>query len=789
MIKNYLLSALRFLKRNKVFAGINAAGLSIALAVSFIILLYVINELSYDQIHQNRKRVFRVVNHYVESNQTYAGTPYILASAIKDEFPQVDKAIRVRPAIGFMLKLKDEYININQAIATDSEVFDIFTLPLIEGSSANRMLDDLYSVVLSRELADMFFPKQEALGRQITAMVNGQEQIFTVTGVFDNIPVNSSFRARCFINSQWTIDPINKAFGIENADQSWTHDFWITWVMLSDKNSASFIDRQFRDFEVKHISEKPNSQYSLQSLNDVYLKSDHVANTGIKGDMDKIRLFSAIAFLIVLVAAINYIILSTALSAGRAKEIGIRKTNGAGNTNIKTQMFSESVLLSLLVLPFAFALMYFSLPYAEKLFQTRLHIIGSNVAIYILVYLILTTLIGLVSGLYTSAWLSRLKVINVLKSNAYTGKRKQIIRSSLITVQLIIFCTFVASTLIIRSQYQYALKKDPGHYNNNILLIDLGRNFTGYSAYINAIKSNPYIISAAGAMNGVPMSGSMTMMYPHFQDNEQKVKVEGLAIDYNFLETLGIQLIDGRYFSEEFGSDLTQSVILNESAVRQLGIPDPVGKSIGLTIIGVVKDFNLHSIHTDIPPLTITLTNRYINQVAVRYQPESLASILPFLEDEWKKAAPDRPFRYTTIEEAISRLYSAEKNLSSIVSIFALFTLLIAAFGLFGLTLFIAKSRTKEIGIKKVFGSSEKTIIHSFLKSNFIIVTVASILTVPVTWYFMSDWLSGFSFHTNIQWWVFAVAFGLSTTVVMLTVLIHSWRASRINPVEALRYE
>ena len=788
MFKNYFISALRFLKRNKIFAGINALGLAIALAVSFIILLYVINELSYNQIHQNRKRIFRVVNHYVESNQTFSGTPYILASAMKDDFPQVEKAIRARPA-GIRLKLKDEFISINPAIATDSEVFDIFTLPLVEGSSGNRLLDDLYSIVLSRELAEMFFPGQDAVGQEITASVNNGEHIFTVTGVFEDIPMNSTFRARCFVNSKWTIDPINKSFGIDNADQSWIHDFWITWVMLSDKNSAGLIDGQFMDFEIKHISEKPGKQYSLQNLTDVYLKSDHVANTGLKGNMSKIRLFSAIAFLIVLVAAINYIILSTAVSSGRAKEIGIRKTNGAGNGNIKTQMFSESLLLSLLVLPVAFSLMYFSLPYAGKLFQTQLQIIESNIVGYIAIYLILTALIGIFSGLYTSAWLSRLKVVDVLKSNAQTGKQKLILRSSLITIQLIIFCSFVAGTLIIRSQYQYALKKDPGHYNSQILLIDLGRNFMGYSAYINAIKSNPYVISAAGAMDGVPMLGWMTMMYPHFQDKEQKVKVEGMSIDYNFLETLGIEIIEGRDFSEEFGSDLTQSVILNESAVRQLGITDPVGKKIGRTIIGVVKDFNLHSIHTEIPPLTITLTNKYINQVAVRYQPDALTSILPFLEDEWKKAAPDRPFRYTTIEEAISRLYSTEKNLSTIVSIFALFTLIIAAFGLFGLTLFVAKGRTKEIGIKKVFGSSEKTIVYSFLKSNFNIVVAASILAVPVTWYFMSDWLSGFAFHTNIEWWVFAVAFGVATIVVMLTVFFQSWRASRINPVESLRYE
>jgi putative ABC transport system permease protein len=295
---------------------------------------------------------------------------------------------------------------------------------------------------------------------------------------------------------------------------------------------------------------------------------------------------------------------------------------------------------------------------------------------------------------------------------------------------------------------------------------------------------------AAGVMGGLPMQGSMSSMYPHFQDKSVKVLVEGLAVDYNFLKTMGIKILEGREFSRDFGSDLIQSAVLNETAVKRLGITDPVGKQLGgQTIIGVVKDFNLHSIHSDIPPLSIHMTDRYINQVAVHFKTGTLSSILPMLEAEWKKVAPDRSFRFSTIEELIRSQYSSERNLSTIVSIFAIFTLLIAALGLFGLTLFVARTRTKEIGIRKAFGSSENSIVYSFLLNNLILVISAALLSVPATLYFMIKWLNNFAFKTTINWWVFVTSFVIAAVVVLLTVFIHSYRASRTNPVEALRYE
>ncbi len=790
MNNNNLKTALRFLNKNKIFAGINALGLSIALAASFILLLYVINEFSYDRFHKNSKRIYRVLNYYEDFNVTESSTPYVLASTLKEDFPQIEKSIRLRYFRDFKLKLKDEFISINDAMATDSDIFDIFTLPLIMGSSNKHLLDNQYSLVVSRDLAEKFFPGENPIGKEIMGIANNEEHAFIITGIFEDIPVNSTLEAQCFVNSKWTLEPINKIYGVTNADEDWTLDSWTTWVLLSKGSDANLLEKQFRSFETRHISEKPHNHYSLQKLSDVYLGSDYVQNSGMSGDMKNVKLFSLIAFLIVLVASINYIILSTAVSSIRAKEIGIRKTYGAGNNNIRNQMLSESVLLVILVLPIALVLTWISLPYAGKLFQKELHIIGTNVITYVSVYIILTILIGISSGLYTSTYLSRLKVLDIVKNATYTGKRKIFIRSSLIVIQLVIFCSFVACMLTIRAQYQFAIKKDTGHYKQNILQIDLGSDFAGYSAYINSIRSNPNVIMAAGVMWGLPMLGSMSFMYSNYEDNDVQVNVERLLVDYGFFETMGIEIIEGRGFSEEFGSDLEKSVILNETAVKQLGIRDPVGKMmIQKTIIGIVKDFNLHSIHSDITPLLISMTNKYIDKVVVHYKPGTLGTILPMLEVEWKKIAADRPFYFITFEDLFKEIYAEEKSLTTIVTISAIFTIIIAIIGLFGLTLFVATTRTKEIGIKKVLGSSERSILYSLLYENVILVFVATILSIPVTLHFMTKWLNNYPFKVSTKWWIFLVAFIIAAVVVLLTVFFHSYKVSRINPINTLRYE
>jgi putative ABC transport system permease protein len=791
MFRHYLKTALRFLRRNSLYTAINALGLSISLAVSFIILMFVINEFSYNHGHRNRSRIFRVVTYYKEFKNTMAGSPYVLAKTLKEEYPQVEKATNMRNLRGFQIKQSDEYVPISRAKATDSDVFDIFTIPLIGATLSESPLEDLHSIVLSEKLAERFFPGEDAVGRELEVLVNNAEEVFVVSGVYEDIPRNSTFQADCMVNGRWSLAPLNQTFGITNIDLAWEHNFWNTWILLSEASDAGAIDEQFEAFGEKHISKDPPFQYSLQNLKDYYLGSGEIANTWTTGNLKNIQLFSTIAFLIVLIAAINYIILSVAVSTGRAKEIGIRKASGASVRKIRNQLLGEFVILSILVLPLALILMELASPLAEKLFQTSLEMIPSNLVVYIPVYLGLTVLIGLVSGLYASSFLSRLKVLDVLKQKVSFGSRRKFYRSVLIVIQLVIFCAFVSSTLIIRSQYQYALKKDPGHHNKEVLQVDLPRGFQAYNALLEGIRSLPEVISAAGSMDGLPMGGWMTFMHPHFQNQEEKVKLEGFAVDYGLIETMGMTLLEGRSFSAEFGNDLNRSVILNETAVRALGIGDPVGQYLmdSSRIIGVVKDFNLHSIHNQIPPLVISMTDKYLHHILIHYHTGNLDELVAKLKTEWEKVEGDQALNYSTIEDLFIGVYSEEKNLGTILSLSALFALLIATFGLFGLTLFVARSRTHEIGVRKVFGSSGDAIVYSFLWSNLLMVVVAAIISIPLTLYFMSRWLSNFPYRVGIEWWVFAVSFLMATLVVLATVYIQSRKASRVNPVEALRYE
>lgn len=787
MIRNNLRNALRFLSHNRVFAIINMMSLSIALSVSFVILLYVINELSFNRCHRNRKNVYRIVNNYRDFKKTMAGTPYILATTLKEEFPQIENTARTRNVNGLRLLHNQEMMKVKNAIATDSGIADIFTIKIIAGDSPEHMLDNMNSLMISAELAEKLLPGVNPIGKEILGQINDSEQMFVITGIFDNFPVNSTFRAQCMVNSRWSLDPINKAFNDTDAETSWNKDFWNTWIRLPDNTDPSIIEKQLRQLEIRHISEDPHNEYKLQNLSDVYFNSGNILNSGVTGNPGNVKLFSAIALLIIIVASVNYIILSTAVSTGRSKEIGIRKTFGANNNQVRRQLLNESVLLACLVLPVSMVLAWLAIPSGEKLFQTDLIIIKSNISAYIAVYVTLTIAIGIISGLYTTSYLSRLNVLDILQ-NKWAGRKKQYLRSFLIILQLVIFCTFISSSLVIRSQYRYVLNKDTGYLNRNILILQIGNEFKGYASFINSIRSFPDVIAAAGVMEGLPMESSMSFMSPSFQDPSVKIEVEGLAVDYGFISTMGIEVVQGREFSTDFGNDLHGAVIINETAVKSLGISDPLGKQFGgSTIIGVVKDFNLHSLHKNIPPILINMTDKYIQQVVVRYKEGTLHRLLPLIEAEWKRAAPDRHFSFITIEDLTRTLYSSEKNLSTIITISAIFTLLIAAAGLFGLILFIARSRTREIGIRKVFGSSGQAIINSFLATNFIFVLIAGSISIPLTKYLMNHWLETFAFKTHFSWWIFLAGFVIAAFVVLATVYFHSRKVSGINPVKALK--
>ena len=792
MLSYNLKIALKFLMKNRVFTVINVLGLSIALAVSFIIILYVVNELSFNRSHEHRKHVYRVLTQYTNVDITTTGTPYIMASALIDEFPQVKRAVNTYQIREFFIKHNNEWIDINNPIATSSDVFDVFTLPRVTSISKKGLLNDKNFICLSNSLAHKLFENGDAVGEELTVMINNQEQIFRVTAVFKDLPQNSTFKADCLLNGLWAIEEVNSyPYSDGNAALSWTQNFWSTWILLAEKTYLNDIDEQFRHLENKYLDQKENVNYSIQGLSEVYLKSENINNAGIRGNLRNVRLFSLIASLIVLVAGINYIVLSTAMSISRIKEIAIRKTNGAGIKQLIYQMLTESVLIAVLSLPIAIYLAMIGLPYAGNLFQKQIAVWSNNIPIYFLVYLGLTVIIGVISGLYTSVWLSRQKVMGVFRSKAITGIGKSYFRSALIVFQLTIFCAFVSVMIIVQHQYQYALNMNPGFQNENILFLDIDEEFREHNALLQELRNNPNVAMAGSSFLPLPKTSLPAVDFPHTENSDVMIMISLMFTDVSFLEAMDITLAEGRYFSEKFATDSIDKCILNQTAVRKFGLKDPIGYYFMDTweVVGVVEDFYTGSIQDGLRPMIFIVSDDLIYQIVIRYNPGSLEALLPFLQDTWKRLAPGLPFQYFLVEDLIRELYIAEKNLVLVVTFSALFTLVISLFGLFGLTLFIAQRRTKEIGIKKVMGSSVKQIVFSFLRINLLYILIAVAVSTPITIAVMRPWLNSYAERIDLNWWFFALTFGIATFFVVLTVFLHSYKAAKVNPVEALRYE
>ncbi len=792
MIRNFLTSTFRFLRKNKLFTAINILGLSLALGISFIIILYVVNEMSYNSSHENRKNVYHVTNYWKESKDNMNGTPFPLAAAMKEDFPEVIAATNTSSEWQIFVKIKEENVRIH-AVCTSDDLFKIFTIPFIFGTPENDLLIAPDAIVLSESLAKKVYGDENPVGKEFLTRMYNADRIFKVTGVYKDLPENSSFQAECFVNDQFRVNEIDYNFRSKDARTHWYRDFWTTWILLDEKSVASHVEAQMPDFEKKYLGDNPHNLYTLNNLKDVYLHSADVKNIGQMGktgNLTNVRIFTFMAIMVVLVAIFNYIILSTAISSLRGKEIGIRKTNGASTRLLRNQLLGESMLLAFLALPIALLLAWFCLPTAGTLFDTDLQIMTYNVGIYVVLYLVIILLVGGVSGIYSAGYLSRINVVDVLKHKQTLKMGGVSLSSVLVVFQLIIFSSFVTGALIVRYQYAYSMNKDMGYDTEDILLVDIA-DLGKYDAVMDKLKGNSKIINAGGTMDPLPMQGSMFWMQPCVDNPDQKVRMEGLSVDYNFLETMGIEPLEGRLFSTEFGSD-RNAQILNETAVKKLGIKNPVGQKLGnATIIGVVKDFNLHSLHSEIPPLAISISSqrRYLHQIAIAYQPRTRETVIKDLEAYWAELMPGKDLNYFGVDAIYDNLYEGEKNLSKIISLSALLTAIISALGLLGLTLFEARSKTKQIGIKRTLGSSSWEIILEFGKKNAILVLLASIFSIPITYYIVGQWLENYAYKTPIYAWFFILSGCITLFITLVTISWQSWKAATKNPVNALRYE
>lgn len=818
MIRNYLTIALRNLRKHKFYSFINILGLSVGVAVCLIISLFVVNELSYDKHHENAQRIYRIKsdiifggNHW---NMTFAPAP--MAAALPLEFPEVEAAVHFRQRGSYLVKREADNIKENNVIWAGKDFFKIFTVPILEGNPEG-VLDKPNTMAISQKMAKKFFPDESALDQSL--MLDNQWP-FKITAVFEDMPVNSHFH----------FDLILSIEGLDEAKNPfWLSNNFQTYLLLQEGADPKALEAKFPhmvqthitpalqqvmgdDFTMEQFTSTGNKiEYSLQPLLDIHLKSDLYGEFEPNFSITYVYMFVAIALFILFIACINFMNLSTARSANRAKEVGIRKVMGSYRTHLVRQFLTESVLLSILSFSIALGLAYLLLPLFNDLSGRALTIPFDSLAFYV-VLLLAALFTGVLAGVYPSFFLSAFKPVNVLKGNIALGMKSGFIRSSLVVFQFAISIILIIATVAVFSQLNFIQNKKIGFNKEQLIMVEdayaLGAQ---RQAYKNEILNNSMIVS--GTFSGfLPVSGTWRSDNPWWAEGkdprqqENLVSIQNWSVDYDYIKTLGMNIKEGRDLSVEFPSD-SSAVILNETAVRNFNFDgDPIGKKIVTfggedssdlspdkleyrTVVGVVENFHYESLKENIGALMIFLNKRPQGYLTLRFQSQDTKAVIELLESKWKEMAPDQPFTYSFLDDNFGKMYAAETRLGKVFAVFAAFAIIIACLGLFALTAFTAEQRTKEIGIRKVLGASVGSIVILLSKEFTRLVFISFVLAAPVAWWAVNKWLEDYQYKIQLGWMIFVLAGAAAFAIAWLTMGFQSVKAAVENPVKSLRSE
>ncbi len=791
MFKNYLKVAVRNLIRYKGHSVINITGLAIGIASCLLLFLWVQDELSYDRYHVNADRIYRVISQAERNNKIRrsAKSPAPLAPALLNEFPWIQKAVRFTKN-EFLVKCNNKLFY-EDIFFADPDVFDIFTFPLAAGNPKTA-LKAPNSILISEEMKEKYFGEADPMGKTITL---GEWHDFRITGVFKNIPRNSHFRFH-FLGSVLTYHPdYHSKWGVSN---------YCTYILLS-KDTPVDVDTfkekmpQFVEkYRGKKIRDMYKLTYLLQPLTRIHLHSNMRNEIEPNRDIETVYIFSAIALFILLIACLNYINLATGRFANRAREVGLRKVLGASPAQLIRQFLGESFLLVLIALHIAIVLAVLFLPLFNSLsgkelvshYFNNLSLLAAEVGIILCV--------GLISGIVPTLFISGFQPTSALKGMFKTSSVIPVLRGALVVFQFSISIVLIISTLIISNQLDYMRTKKLGFNKNHLVNIAIKNNeeaLLKYETIKYDFSQHPDVmaVSASAFFPGRPRWNNNYWIDDMKSDEYRMIGC--IPVDYDFIDTFEINIIEGRGFSREFTTDTDSAFILNESAAKEFGWESAVGKKFNLAnwkkgfVIGVVENFHYNSLHREIEPLVLYIEPPHFEYFSVRLIPDDISQTLDFLKSKWEELVPGEPFKYTFLEEDLDRLYKDEKKLGELLTIATFLAVFVACLGLFGLATFTTEQRTKEIGIRKVLGASVFEIAFLLSKEFSRWVLISNIIAWPVAWYAMSKWLQNFPYRITIMPWTFLLAALLAFLIALLTVSYKVAWAARTNPVEALRYE
>lgn len=789
MISHYFKTAIRILVRNKLYSLINLFGLIIGFTFSFLLLIYVLNEYSYDSLQVNRDRIFRITESLPDAGWTQPQAPNDLARFLKEEFPVVENTVSTR-RFGNVFHLQGtQHIPINLTGSTNP-LFEIFDFKILEGRKED-FLKEPNDLIINKTTAGLLFHKESVLGESITLNVNGNDEIFTVKGVFEDFPWNSSIQYKAIGHISWPIRNLNKVFAPDDAATAWNLDFFSVYFKLKQGASSKHLQEDLIRLDKMALPKKVH--FGIQSLKDFYLGSSNLVNNGAKeGDQKMVNIMLVISFLILLIASINYILLSSARSMSRYKEIAVRMVIGAKPQSIRRQFLGESILLSFIGFIISLIFTISLVPVVNSSFHRDLHFSLHENYLYILFFLLLSILVGIISGSYVAFYYSRLKPALAFSRMGGIAAGKFSLWKVLLILQIVLFVGLVMVTTAIREQINYLKTSDLGFNSKNLILVNLDDNEKKqYHALLNELSKNPAILSASGGFFLPPTDDRSVYWAKSPSDPNNTVKVEGMSFDVGCMEMLGMKMVSGRTFTKEMAGDSVKVKILNETAAKALGIKY-TADSIWAPpdYIGVVKDFFLHSKHENIAPTIIDICNdKYLEEIAIRCYPEAQSRVMTSLEKLWKSFFGDTKPNSVLFENAIGDLYSSEEELARLLMVFTWLIILISILGLFAFSLFVIEKRTKEIGIKKVNGATAMDIFKSISWEFLRLVLLAILISWPAGWYIIHKWQQNFAYHEGPGLKIFVFSGVMALVVVQLTILIHILKASRSNPMNALRYE
>ena len=794
MLKNYLKIALRHLQKSKLYALVNIIGLAIGVCSCLLIGIYIWHELSYDKFHKNADRIVRVTWEYNFGDAT-SKTPTTgtrVGPQFNRSFPEVQAYVRLMKYPRVVV-YEDKMFDEKNFLYADSAFFSVFSFPLLKGD-AKDVLASADKMVITQSAAKKYFGNDDPIGK--TVKVGGTKD-FVITGIAADAPENSQIKFD-FVASFTSLNA--------SKTEKWNEANYITYLLLQKPNQVKTVQAKVDDYIKKVVKDEMKltgrqyMAYNLQPLTKVHLHSN-LDGLEPNNNITYIYILGAVAFLILLIACVNYTNLATAQSAGRSAEIGMRKVMGAGKKQVFFQFISESFLITMLAVLLALGLAELLLPYFNQLSGKNLS--GSILfqPSTIITLLILSVIVAFTAGAYPSLILSNSKVIGILKSGFnFTGSGG--LRKSLIVLQFVISIFLIISTIVILQQLSYIRNKDIGYNREQVIVLPVDRQISEhYDDIKKAFVATPGVVSIAGAYEAptdIKWGDGITT-----KDNKQ-VTVNALPVDEDIVKTLGLKIVAGSDYTladvQQFdtsndGNNIRYSFMLNESAVKALGWTpqEAIGRTIMKgregTIKAVVKDFNFHSFHEPISPLLIFLDKRLMGSLLVKVSGNNIHSTLSALGKTWKERIQHRPFEYHFLDEDYDALYKTEQRTAGVFTTFSMLAILLACLGLFALTAYTMVQRTKEIGIRKVLGATIPDILSLVSKDFLKLIVIALLIAAPLAYYAVHVWLQDFSYKINIQWWVFAIA-GLTTLfIAFITISMQGIKTALSNPVKNLRTE